>query len=171
MGFLSSLGNLFFGGGNGGGGGLTAPVSDKAITHKDRSTPGLYTSADLVRTWESQGLILSPEQVAQSAQLAKQAKIQVGYAVKFAENVKAIATSETEIVSAFCDAKGHVAGENLKQHKAHNKLFNQLDKVQARYAMEGYKRQQQYQELQQKMAVQLSELQQKQNEARHLAGW
>lgn len=172
MGFLSSLGNLFFGsGGDGGGGGQVAPVSSQAITHKDRSTPGLYTSAELTRTWESQGLILSAEQVAQSAQLAKSAKQQSGYAVKFAENIKSIATSETEIVTAFCDAKGHVAGENLKQHKAHNKLFNQLDKVQAGYAMEGYKRQQQYQELQQKMAVQLSELQQKQNEARHLAGW
>lgn len=74
-------------------------------------------------------------------------------------------------MTAFCDAKGHVAKENLNQHKAHNKLFNQLDKVQAGYAMEGHKRQQQYAELQQKVAVQMAALQEKQNEARHLAGW
>lgn len=174
MGFFSALSNLFFGSGNSGGGlsdGQVAPINSQAILPSDRSTPGLFTASDLSRTWEQQGLILSAEQVEQSAVLAKVAKQQSQYAAKFAENIKSLATSESEIVASFCDAKGHIAGENLKQHKAHNKLYNKLDKVGAGYYLEEKKRQQQFSELQAKVAIQLSALQQRQTESRQLGGW
>lgn len=175
MGIFSALSNLFFGSGNnnssGFSGGQVAPINSQAILPSDRSTPGLFTASDLSRTWEQQGLMLSAEQVEQAKILATEAKKQAGYSAKFSQYIKDLATSESEIVGNFCDAKGFIAGENLKQHKAHNRLYNKLDKVGSGYYLETQKREQQYKELQAKVQMQLNVLQQRQTESRQLAGW
>lgn len=174
MGIFSALSNLFFGSGStdnkfsiGG----TATINSQAILPNDRSTPGLFTASDMVRTWQDQGLMLSSEQVEQSAMLAKVAKQQAMNSKKFAENIKSLATSESEIVANFSDAKGHIARENFNQHKSHNRLYNHLDKVAGKYFLESKKREQQSRELQQKINMQLSALEQKQTQKRQLSGW
>ena len=175
MGIFSALSNLFFGSGNNTSNNLsiggTAPINSQAILPSDRSTPGLFTASDMVRTWQEQGLMLSAEQVEQSAILAKTAKQQSEYSKRFAENIKSLATSESEIVANFSDAKAHIAKENFNQHKSHNRLYNQLDKVAGNYFLESKKREQQTRELQQKINLQLSALQQRQTESRQLSRW
>ena len=109
-----------------------APVSDRAITPDNRSTPGLYTSGDAVRKYEALVFSDFPDTLNQNdvRELEDNVKVSeelVQITTDYKNLARKLAKNETIITRNFAQLKPYVAKQHAYQNREHNKMLHGMD--------------------------------------------
>ncbi|MGB3508974.1 MAG: hypothetical protein WBA93_06985 [Microcoleaceae cyanobacterium] len=127
-------------------GGMPAPINNRIFTPANGGYEVLMLSqpSDWLNLLKSQNLELTDEQTDAAVLEGKYLKENAGRVEKFEKAVNMTVDGTTRAVQAFCRMAKNVATGNFAQHKAYNKLHDNMDEIGNKYEQEKMSRSQNF---------------------------